>query len=116
MTTELEKQFFECFGIEPKMLCDCEYKNLYDYRIEYGQDVCIHSEDEKNCQDCELAKQIHPLYPEITDRKLLELFAIDNVTTYEELKIYILCRIIYNYENDENKRCQVKALFEDKEQ
>lgn len=85
---EIEKQFFECIGIEPK--------KLFSARQGINPDAVI--------------------YPEITDRKLLELFAIDNVTTYEELRNYILCRIIYNYENDENKRCQIKALFEDKEQ
>ena len=131
MTTELEKQFFECFGIEPKMLCDCEFKNLYDYSIEYGQDVCIHIEEDKsNCQDCELAKQIHPLYPKITDRKLLELIAIVAkhrvlkvyATTYQEIKNDILKTCIALKDNilNANKRFnyidEVKALFEDKEQ
>ena len=76
--TNIEQQFFKVFGIEPIMLCDCEFKNLYDYRIEYGQDVCIHTESKaKNpCLKCKLAKQTHPLYPEITAEKLLELICI----------------------------------------
>lgn len=80
MTTELEEQFFKVFGVEPKMLCNCEFKNLYDYRIEYGSDVCDYTESKikEPCKVCKKAKQKVPLYPEITDHKLLELICILN--------------------------------------
>lgn len=80
MTTELEQEFFKVFGVEPKMLCNCEFKNLYDYRIEYGSDVCDYTESKikEPCKVCKKAKQKVPLYPEITDRKLLQLLCIYN--------------------------------------
>lgn len=120
MTTELEQEFFKTFGIEPMMLCDCEFKNLYDYRIEYGQDVCIHTESKtKNpCLKCKLAKQTHPLYPEITAEKLLELvcllatvirlFKIPPKLNAESLKYHIL-RICIN--EKEGIETRVRALF-----
>ena len=49
MTNELEKQFFQCFGIKPS--------TKYDY--------CWKSEENKD-----------KLYPQITDRILLELIII----------------------------------------
>lgn len=66
MTTELEKQFFDTFGIEPETeiywcdndnkLCECEY-------------------------DCdELCRSRKIGYPQITDRILLELFDILRAT------------------------------------
>ena len=53
MTTDLEKQFFDTFGIEPE---PCINKGL-----------CFH----KNCVNCEYSK-----YPIITDRRLLKLIVI----------------------------------------
>lgn len=55
MTTELEKQFFETFGIE--RLCD---KSTYK--------LCVGSLD---CQTCK-----SPYYPTITDTQYLELICI----------------------------------------
>lgn len=59
MTTDIEKQFFETFGIKPKYkTCIFKYcKNKKEYDCE-------------NCND----KEWH--YPEITDRNLLELICI----------------------------------------
>ena len=59
MTAEISKMYENANAY--KMLCNCEFKNLYDYSIGYGQDVCIHTEDEtmKGCEGCELANIIH---------------------------------------------------------
>ena len=125
--TNIEQEFFKTFGLEPIMLCDCEFKNLYDYRIEYGQDVCIHIESKaKNpCLKCKLAKQVHPLYPEITDRVLLELICIlsrkdnnyivlDKQNNIEELKQYILTQLINNeYRVDID---EIQSLFREREE
>lgn len=121
MTTELEQEFFKVFGIEPIMLCDCEFKNLYDYRIEYGQDVCIYPDEStaKNpCLKCKLAKQIHPLYPEITAEKLLKLICIcshyeplnNYKITLKELKNNCLKRLIELSDIDWIKN-DVRSLF-----
>ena len=78
-----EQKFFEAFGIEPTMLCNCSYKNLQEYRYEYGDDVlqeyryeygddvCEHIDDfEFSCKDCE------NYYPPITPEIVLGLEAI----------------------------------------
>ena len=61
MTTEIEKQFFETFGIKPEYkTCIFKYcKNKKEYDCE-------------NCND----REWH--YPEITDKILLELICIAN--------------------------------------
>jgi hypothetical protein len=57
MTTDLEKQFFDTFGIEPKIDCDrCGAK-------EFASEQCYQTE----CV---------PAYPLITDRHYLELIEI----------------------------------------
>ena len=126
--TNTEEQFYKTFEIEPTMLCGCEFKNLYDYRIAYGSDVCIYAEveDEKeHCSTCRLAKQIHPLYPVITDRILLELICIlnstngINCTAYESKNIKDLEKEILNecieIADDKELKQQVQALFKGEE-
>lgn len=95
MTNELEKQFFDTFGIEPK-----------------EQEVFV------------LKRIIVKEYPQITDRILLELICIDNqenlykhrppVDNVEELKTYILEEFIRLYELGLFKRAhQLRTLFEE---
>jgi hypothetical protein len=96
MTNELEKQFFDTFGIEPKP--------LFSTRNGYTKD--------------------HYIYPQITDRILLELICIDNqenvykcrpsANNVEELKTYILEEFIHLKEVGLLKRAhQVRTLFEE---
>ena len=94
MTNELEKQFFDTFGIEPKTIIEPRYSlntEYYEKKIEK--------------------------YPQITDRILLELicklsgvccpqFAFERGV--EELKLNILKRCIHY--NKELKH-QVRRLF-----
>ena len=62
MTNELEKQFFDTFGIEPK-----EYKACGSFPCSNPRAEC------ENCKDYKLYKTE---YPQIIDRILLELIRI----------------------------------------
>ena len=97
MTNELEKQFFDTFGIEP-----IRYKRNVDDNAMFMDKV----------------------YPQITDRILLGLICIDNqenlykhrppVDNVEELKTYILDEFIRLSELGLFKRAhQVRTLFEE---
>lgn len=78
MITEIEKDFFDAFGIEPR-------------KIEISCNECASYMEECGCFDCE--KEI---VPEITDRILLELIVINNenapavVDTLDELRNQVL--------------------------
>ena len=67
--TEIEKMYENANAY--KMLCNCEFKNLYDYRIEYGSDVCDYTESKikEPCKVCEKAKQKIKYYPDFTAEK-----------------------------------------------
>ena len=71
--TEVEKMFENANAY--KMLCNCEFKNLYDYRIEYGSDVCDYTESKikEPCKICKKAKQKIKYYPDFTTEKQLEI-------------------------------------------
>ena len=98
MTNELEKQFFDTFGIEKRPIYSGS--KLYNPFV-IGYD-----------------------YPIITDRILLELICIDNqenvykcrplANNVEELKTYILEEFIRLYDLGLFKRAhQVRTLFEE---
>ena len=113
MTNELEKTFFDTFGIEPKNIStgECKYKITPEF--------C-----ESNCLDCKnTIKEI--TYPQITDRILLELICISKQITMlsdffmyrpsiEELKNNILENMLnkdlFNFKNKDIKH-QVRTLF-----
>ena len=101
MTNEIEKQFFQCFGIEPN--------TKYDY--------CWKSEENKD-----------KLYPQITDRILLELMCIataseitvefKGIKNVEHLKEVVLNYCIRRYGyclHKDNFKCQIRTLFEEDE-
>ena len=94
MTNKIEKQFFDTFGIEPS--------TKYDY--------CWKSKKNKD-----------KLYPQITDRILLELICIAHtspvitfvsrdVRSLKEEVLMVLC----NWVNNRSIKHQVQALFEEK--
>ena len=62
MTTELEKQFFDTFGIEPREYTQCTSMGCRDI---YG-----------DCNNCQFHNIYKIDYPQITDRILLELICI----------------------------------------
>lgn len=123
MTNELEKQFFDTFGIEPRKVKICRNTNHCPKKYKLCNDDCKHWQ------------VIRTDYPEITDRILLELICIrckelisiikvkgDN---REELKNYILKLCIEDYtfysktsektynELANNFKHQVRTLFEE---
>ena len=101
MTNELEKTFFDTFGIVPKL--DCKRCGAMNFAL--GQ--CA----EVNCEKT---------YPQITDRILLELICIAHtspvitfvsrdVKSLKEEVLMVLC----NWVNNRNIKHQVRALFEE---
>lgn len=95
MTTELEKQFFQCFGIEPKYQDTCTVEEKYwqneELANEYGtfdQYMNAKCGNQENCSlECSCAYQ-KEIYPQITDRHYLELIVIHNI--YIGMKLYHL--------------------------
>lgn len=136
MTNELEKRFFQRFGIEPRYEDACtvedEYWNNEELANEYGtfdQYMNCKCGDQENCTtECSFAYQ-REVYPQITDRILLELICIHNTyletnlysIDYESLKKEILKDLINEQESRELKndyvsddmKHQVRTLFEE---
>ena len=118
MTNELEKQFFDTFGIEPKPYCcyhdcNCPINDVGKFNSKCPKQAVTKERDARIIQN-----------PQITDRILLELICIDNqeniykcrplANNVEELKTYILEEFIRLYELGLFKRVhQVRTLFEE---
>ena len=139
MTTDLEKQFFDAFGIEPKYEDACRLADEYwqdeELANEYGTfdyfmgfSGC--TEKESGCTDECIHAYCKTIYPQITDRKLLELIfiivkyityldTIEEFKTIDELKTSILEEVLYQhkqhnrYEVDNRIKHQVQALFKE---
>lgn len=94
--SEIKKEFFEVFEIKPKYkICPfhhCIYKKEYD---------C------DNCDDREW------IYPQITDRILLELTALCQRKTYDEYKNECLIKTIEIMGGNAYKISQVQAIFKE---
>lgn len=115
MTTEIEKQFFDTFNIEPKEL------------IFRTMNCACGCHDCKNCD--KYKNNLQKIYPQITDRILLELICIHNTyprtrlysLDYESLKKEILKDLINEQESIELKtycvfndmKQQVQELFKE---
>lgn len=105
MTNELEKQFFQCFGIEQKehKECQCDYLNCPNPDIE-------------ECEECYYYKTYKFDYPQISDSILLELICILSRHakighyTMDGLKRQLLNLAIIHKKNILE---QVRALFEE---
>lgn len=91
MTTELEKQFFEAFGIEPKELV---FKTM---------NCACGCHDCKNCE--KYKNNFSKIYPQITDTHYLKLMCIYmeekgklflGVDNIKDLKEYILNEFLQN--------------------
>lgn len=100
MTTELEKQFFDTFGINliiPGNPLFCE----------------AHCKDNCNCENCSFAE-----YPKLTNLKFLELIRLwnsditGNYKTIDEFKNFLLKLFIENCTKFDIE--QVRTLFEDR--
>lgn len=115
MTNKLEKTFFDTFGIKPKKQCyywDCPYST--------GNIVNDTAMNERDCNSCKNPDK--EIYPQITDRILLELICIltkfygelvlEQSTDVKDLKGQIL-NIFVRTSYKDNFKHQVRALFED---
>ena len=133
MTNELEKQFFKCFGIEPRYEDACTVEDKYwdneELANEYGtfdQYMNCKCGDQENCTtECSCAYQ-KEVYPQITDRILLELICIVSespisisfdalmlgASDVEKLKGYILLACM-GFAKD--IKYQVRTLFEEEQ-
>ena len=111
MINELEKTFFDTFGIEPKSI----FKGC-TLGAKYYSEIC----EEETCKgcDCEIRETVNP---QITDHILLELICIAHtspvitfvsrdVKSLKEEVLMVLC----NWVNNRNIKQQVQALFEEK--
>lgn len=109
---EIEKQFFETFGIKPRSYLLCT--SCWD---------CI---DAQPCEQCHYGKLIEDEYPQITDRILLELICLNNIylwethtSTVNELKNVLLNKYVehVNLMADKNEKQeyinQVQSLFKE---
>lgn len=118
MTNELEKKFFDTFGIEPKKQCyywDCPYST--------GDVVKDTPMNERDCNSCKNPNK--EIYPQITDRILLKLLVImtrytdiiEGFDSVQELKEFVLKDLIYSLTQQECDivKQQVHTLFEEGE-
>lgn len=129
MPTDLEKQFFDTFGIEPKEIITCiiEEDWLNDYHLKTWYPI---SEWMKNNAPCEGKKecsnkcncyQVKNKYPQITDKHYLELICMVNERRIlpnldvDNLKEYILKELCTMIISESFKR-QVQAIFKESEQ
>ena len=136
MTNELEKLFFQCFGIEPRYEDACTVEDKYwdneELANEYGtfdQYMNCKCGDQENCTtECSCAYQ-REVYPTISDSILLELICIcsqygfcPTARNIKDLKLKILKRLFKLKNNLKNKYEQqgchnafvrkVRTLFE----
>ena len=129
MTTELEKQFFQCFGIKPKKTITCvieeDWLNDYHLKIWYPISDWMKNnapcKGEKECSNKCNCYQVKNTYPQITDNILLKLICyitvqqyqlvISNKRTIDDLKKYILKKCIKDYSKNEYLKHQVQAIF-----
>lgn len=108
MTNELEKQFFDTFGIEPREFKSCDVGTF-----------CPYPEKECGSDTCPYYRTYKIDYPQITDRILLELICIANHkdvyidfegTDIETIKNSLLENFIF-FRRDVEK--YVKKLFKE---
>lgn len=117
MTNEIEKTFFDTFGIKPKKQCyywDCPYST--------GDVVKDTPMNERDCNSCKNPNK--EIYPQITNRILLELLVImtrytdiiEGFDSVQELKEFVLKDLMYSLTQPECDivKQQVRRLFEEK--
>ena len=76
MTTEIEKTFFDTFGIEKVTTYSCYEYYTYERGIDiWGEHCEKYLKDGGECDNCDKKAFIQE-YPQITDRILLELIRI----------------------------------------
>lgn len=115
MTTKLEQEFYDTFGIEPKNVYWC--KRFDETSIADCNGI---KEPSKKCAKCENGYIKYRYYPPITDKVILELIImylqINNLYKYypsiEDLKNDILKEFIVRGKNKIIKQ-QIQQLFKE---
>lgn len=127
MTTDIEIQFFETFGIEPEYQDACTVEDKYwdneELANEYGTfDHYMNCKcgNQENCTtECSCAYQ-KEIYPQITDSHYLKMICLiaeklncfsNYHIDYKNLKEYILKEMIL--EKDYFDKQQVQSLFKE---
>jgi len=65
MTQRISEEICVLCGIEPLELSGCSFKNLRDFGIEEGTDICEHLEEPGfKCENCECAKVVQKIFPD----------------------------------------------------
>ena len=128
MTTDLEKQFFSTFGIEPAYFYECSYKDKLDFGLNPSDDECPAKTSNIRCDACNLGKKVLVGYQAITDSILLELICLLSAyfsleqenwfrkcTSIKELKDWVLKAFIEVEKRSISiiPRYQVQALFKE---
>lgn len=131
MTTNIERQFFETFGIKPEYQDRCTVEDKYwdneELANKYGtfdQYMNCKCGNQENCTtECSCAYQ-KEVYPQITDHILLEMICILNenttldetyyqgASTVKELKKLALKDLIKTKDNFDTIQ-QVQELFKE---
>lgn len=84
MTTELEKQFFDTFGIEPKYYCSYHDCNCPIEDVGKFNKECPKQAVTKECD----ARSHKAIYPQITDRHYLELLKLLMIDEGIKINVY----------------------------
>ena len=106
MTTDLEKQFFDTFGIEAKEAIFCGYDGACPFNYP--------------CDECPYFLNNKGSYPQVTNRILLELICItkglvitEDCNSVEQLKDGVLKVLINLAQVNNDIKHQVRTLFEE---
>ena len=118
MTNDLEKQFFDTFGIEPEIFTGCKLE-----KNNWKEDTCPFEKDgimDLCHKVCKYAFTEREIYPQITDTHYLKLICILHTTNIvqlcttnvENLKEEVLLTLCYWVDKRDIKH-QVRTLFEE---
>ena len=116
MTTELEKEFFDTFGIDPKEIITCVIEEdwLNDYHLKTWYPISEWMKNnapckgEKECSNKCNCYQVKNKYPQITDRHYLELYC----TLCDAFNIlHVVQHPAFTFRVKDFKECVLKDLI-----
>lgn len=86
----LSEQLCEVCGIEPIKLYGCEFKNLSEYGITWGVDVCPAAEDESiKCEQCKHSKVSGFLYPDFENNNNNKIKLLEIISKYSPVLVFL---------------------------
>lgn len=86
----LSQQLCEVCGIEPIKLYGCEFKNLSEYGISWGVDVCPAAEDESiKCEQCKHSKVAGFLYPDFENNDSNKIKLLEIISKYSPVLVFL---------------------------